>query len=303
MRAHVKLVMLGLFMVIGLSWVSEASAFIPSGGTRLLFYFSKRSFTPSAADNTGQTLLFVTNTNDTTATRLAIRHYQADCSAATTTTFQPIGAGQTLRIDVSSQTPASIQEGVTEMWAVDNSNNPIRWDRLAGSSVIIDFAIAQLVQLPAALLHSDNRTSPGAITNNASTTSFAPFLLTGNHFEPAIVTTRLALFAPGTAPGTIAVNRTIDVHFRSEAGTNAATTSAYDIGCGRSQTLAQVRGLSAAAFQAANPQGGIVAPQINGQEKGIVGWLIAIIQLPGVTDILFGQRLDGFGTASESAHP
>jgi hypothetical protein len=302
MRTHAKLMLFGLFLVLGLTWASEAWAFIPSGGSRLLYYFSKRSFSAGAGDNTAQTLLFITNTHESAATRIGIKHYRADCGASTATVFQPIGAGQTLRIDVATQTPASYQEGVSEVFFVNNSDQPIRWDRGTGSSIVIDLPIATVVRLPAALLHSDDRTGSGAIAAPNNGTTWAPLLLSGNFADPDIVTTRLAVFAPGTNSGSVSGDRTIDVDFRAESAGSAATVP-FDAQCGRTQTLPQVRGLSAAAFQAAYPQGGVVAPQVDGQDKGIVGWLIEVIQLGGGIDILFGQILQGFGTVSESAHP
>jgi hypothetical protein len=301
MRSHVKGFLLGLAMLMGLMWVSEASAFVPSGGSRLLFYFSKKSFAAGAANDTAQTLLFVTNANNSAASRVGITYYRSDCLQQIGPVFQNIAAGQTLRIDVAGQAPA-FQEGVAEVFFVNGSGQPIRNDYGVGSSVIIDLNLVTVVRLPAALLHSDNRAGSGVITDNADTTTWAPLLLSGNFADPAIVTTRLAMFSPGTIPGTIAADRTLDVDFRQEGGGGAASVS-FDAQCGRSQTLPQVRGVSAGTFQSAFPNGGVVVPQANGQPKGNVGWLIEVIQLPGVTDILFGQLLQGFGTASQSAHP
>jgi hypothetical protein len=301
MRARATMFLLGLFMIIGLTWVGEASAFIPSGGARFLYYFSKKSFAAGAGNDTAQTLLFISNTNADTATRVGIKYYRSDCNAEIGPVFQNLGAGATLRVDVSAQAPA-FQEGVAEVFFVNGANQPIRWDYGAGSSIIIDFPLVTVVRLPAAFLHSDDRTGSGVITNFGSGTTRAPLILSGNFADPSIVTTRLALFAPGTVPGTTSADKTVDVVFRREDGGGDSTQS-FSTLCGRTQTLAQVRGLSAAAFQTAYPSGGVVAPTANGQDKGIVGWLIEVIQLPGVTDILFGQTLQGVGTASESAHP
>jgi hypothetical protein len=301
MRSHAKILLFGLFLVLGLTWVGEAWAFIPSGGSRFLFYFSKKSFAAGAGNDTAQTLLFVSNTNPNTASRVGIKYYRGDCGAEIGPVFQNIGAGATLRIDVAAQAPA-FQEGVAEVFFVNPANQPIRWDYGAGSSIIIDFPLLTVVRLPAAFLHSDSRTGSGLIANNADGTTWAPLILSGNFADPGIVTTRLAVFAPGTTSGTTAPDRTIDVVFRREDGGGDATVG-YDAQCGRTTTLPTVRGLSAGAFQSGYPTGGVVAPTINGQQKGIVGWLIEVIQLAGVTDILFGQVLQGVGTVSESAHP
>lgn len=301
MRSHTKVFLFGLLMMIGLTWVSEASAFIPSGGSRLLFYFSKKSFAAGAANDTAQTLLFITNANNSTASRVGITYYRSDCLQQIGPVFQPIGVGQTLRIDVAAQAPA-FQEGVAEVFFVNGSGQPVRNDYGVGSSIIIDFPLVTVVRLPAAQLFSDDRLGSGIITDNANTTTWAPLLLSGNFADPGTVTTRLALFAPGTIPGTVAGDRTLDVDFRQEGGGGAASVTGYDAQCGRSQTLPVVRGLSAGAFQSAYPSGGVVVPQTNGQPKGLVGWLIEVIQLPGVTDVLFGQLLQAWGTASQSAH-
>jgi hypothetical protein len=301
MRSHAKILLFGLFLVFGLTWAGEAWAFIPSGGSRLLFYFSKKSFSAGAANDTAQTLLFVSNTNPTTASRVGVKYYRGDCGAEIAPVFQNIGAGATLRIDVAAQAPA-FQEGVAEVLFVNGANQPIRWDYGAGSSVIIDFPLLTVVRLPAAFLHSDSRTGSGLIGDNTNTGTWAPIILSGNFADPSVVTTRLSVFAPGTTSGTSAPDKTIDVVFRREDGGGDATVG-YDAQCGRSTTLPTVRGLGAGAFQTAYPNGGVVAPSINGQQKGIVGWLIELVQLAGVTDILFGQVLQGVGTASESAHP
>jgi hypothetical protein len=301
MRSHVKVFLFGLFLVMGLTWVGEASAFIPSGGSRLLYYFSKKSFAAGAGNDTAQTLLFISNTNETTATRVGIKYYRGDCGAEIGPVFQNLGPGATLRVDVAAEAPA-FQEGVAEVFFVNGSNQPIRWDRGAGSSIIIDFPLVTVVRLPAAILHSDDRLGSGLIADNTSATSFAPLLLSGNFADPGTVTTRLAVFAPGTASGTVSPDRTLDVEFRAQNG-GGDSNQAFNAQCGRSLTLPQVRALSASDFESTYPFGGVVAPTTNGQEKGIVGWLIEIIQLPGVADILFGQLLQGIGTASDSAHP
>jgi hypothetical protein len=303
MHSQTKAFLCGLFLVvIGLTWVGEASAFIPSGGSRLLFYFSKKSFAAGAANDTAQTLLFISNTHPDTASRVGIKYYRSDCNQEIGPVFQNIGAGATLRVDVSTQAP-TFQEGVAEVFFVNAGNVPIRWDFGAGSSIVIDLNLLLVARLPAAFLHSDSRVfGGGVIADNGNATTRAPIILSGNFADPSIVTTRLAVFAPGTAPGTVAADRTLDVVFRGENGGGDSTQS-FDALCGRTQTLPQVRGLSAGAFQAAYPSGGVVAPTVNGQSKGIVGWMIEVIQLAGVTDILFGQTLQGVGTFSESAHP
>ena len=301
MRATAKLLLFGMFMVLGLMWVEEASAFIPSGGSRLLYYFSKKSFAAGAANDSAQTLLFISNTDPDNASRVGIKYYRGDCGAEIGPVFQNIGAGATLRVDVAAEAP-TFQEGTAEVFFVNGANAPIRWDRGAGSSVIIDFPLVTVVRLPAAFLHSDSRTGSGVITNNASGTTFAPTILSGNFADPSVITTRMAIFAPGTVSGTVSPDRTVDVTFRREDGAGDATLG-FDAQCGRTQTLAQIRGLGSQLFQNAYPSGGVVAPQVNGQQKGIVGWLVEVVQLAGVTDIVFGQTLQGVGTSSESAHP
>lgn len=300
MRAYAKVLLFGLFIVLGLTWASEALAFIPSGGSRMLYYFSKQSFAAGAGPDTAQTLLFISNTNETTATRVGIKYYRGDCAAEIGPVFQPIGAGATLRIDVASEAP-TFQEGVAEVWFVNGANQPIRWDRGAGSSIIIDFPLVTIVRLPAAQLHSDDRTGSGVIANNSSGTTFAPIILSGNFVDPAIVSSHLVIFTPGTVPGTASPDKSVSIDFRGQNG-GADATVGYNAFCGRSLPLQTVRGLSTAAFTSTYPNGGVVAPNVDGQQKGLVGWLIESIEAFGAK-ILAGQLLQGIGTASESAHP
>jgi hypothetical protein len=302
MRSHARGVLFTLAVVITLGWVGEAAAFIPSGGSRLLYYFSKKSFAAGAGEDTAQTLLFVTNTSPDTATRFGIKYYRADCNQEIGPVFQNLGAGATRRLDVSAEAP-NFQEGVAEVFFVNAGNQPIRWDFGAGSSIIIDFPLVTVVRLPAALLHSDSRVFGGdPIASNTDGTTWAPLILNGNFADPGVVTSRLVVFAPGTDPGTVAADRTVNVDFRAQNG-GADARVGFNALCGRSLPLATVRGLAPADFQTTYPAGGVVVPSADGQPKGIVGWLIEIIQLAGVADILFGQKLEGVGTVSESAHP
>jgi hypothetical protein len=296
----------GLFMVIGLTWASEAWAFLPSGGSRLLFFFSKKSFAEGAGDNTASTLLFITNANASAASRVGVKYYRGDCQQTTGPIFRNIAAGQTITVDVASEAP-TFQEGVAEAFFANGADQPIRNDFGAGSSIIIDSLLLTVVRLPAALLHSDDRAASfndpqTTIADNTAAVSFAPFFLSGQFNSPSLVKTRLALFAPGTNPGTSAADTTLDVNFRQPDG-SGAVSGPLDIQCGRSVSLATVRGQSENEFQTAFPDGGTVAPGINGQEKGIVGWLVETIQLPEGIDILFGQLLQGFGVADPAAHP
>jgi hypothetical protein len=48
MRARTKGFLFGLFLMLGLTWVGDAWAFVPAGGSRLLFYFSNKSFVTGA---------------------------------------------------------------------------------------------------------------------------------------------------------------------------------------------------------------------------------------------------------------
>jgi hypothetical protein len=308
MRSHVKLLLIGLFMTFGLTWASEAWAFLPSGGSRLLYPISKRSFAEGAGDNTAQTLIFIINANNSAASRVGVKYYRGDCEQTIGPIFRNIGAGQTLTIDAAAEAPA-FQDGVAEVFFVNNSDQPIRNDFGSGSSIIIDQIMLTVVRLPAALLHSDDRAASfndpqTTIADTSATVSFAPAFLIGQFNSPSLVRSRLAVFAPGTNPGTRAADTVLDVNFRQPNGTGAISGS-FDVQCGRQVSLAEVRGQSEAAFEAAFPDGGAVAPAINGQEKGLVGWLVETIQLPdfGGLNILFGQQLQSFGVLDPAAHP
>jgi hypothetical protein len=302
MRRHVKGFLFGLSMLMGLMWVSEASA-IPSGGSRLLFYFSNRSFSATGPATNANTLLFLTNSTSSSPTKVAIKYYRGSNCAETVPVIQDIAAGQTLTFDSSVQAP-TFEEGVMEAFFVNGAGSPVRNDFGSGSSIVIDRNMATVVRLPAALLHSDNRTAAvnSPIADNTVGSTFAPVLLNGQFADTSIVTTRLALFAPGTAPGTASSDKTGTVGFRQPNGGGAVEVP-LDFQCGRTSTLAQVRGLSPAAFQAAFPAGGLVVPTSDGQDKGLHGWLIEVIQLGGGVDILFGQLLQGFGVLDQAAHP
>jgi hypothetical protein len=302
MRSHVKGLLFGVSMLMGLMWVSEAAA-IPSGGSRLLFYFSNRSFAASGPTANASTLLFLTNASSNTATKVATKYYRGSNCAETIPVIQDLAPGQTLTFDSSAQAP-SFEEGVMEAFFVNAAGQPVRFDLGVGSSVVIDRNMAQVVRLPAAKLHSDNRAAAlnTLIADNTVGSAFAPLLLQGQFADTSIVTTRIALFAPGTAPGTVAVDRLLTVNFRQPNG-GGAVDGPLNIECARNLTLAQVRGLTGPQFQAAFPAGGLVAPTVDGQEKGVIGWLIEVIQLAGVTDILFGQLLQGSGVVDQAAHP
>lgn len=301
MRSHVKRLVFGLSMLMGLMWVGEAWA-IPSGGSRLLFYFSNRSFSPGPVAN-ASTLLFLTNGASSTATNVAVKFYRGSNCAETVPVIHPIAAGQTLTFDSASQAP-TFEEGIMEAFFVNGAGQPVRFDLGIGSSAVIDRNNATVVRLPAAKLHSDNRagTLNTLIADNTVGSAFAPLFLIGQFADPSVVTTRIALFAPGTAPGTVAADRLLTVNFRQPGG-GGAVDGPLNIECGRNLTLAQVRGLTAPQFQAAFPAGGQVAPTVDGQEKGVVGWLLETVQLGGGVDILFGQLLQSSGVVDPAAHP
>lgn len=303
MRSDVKGLLFGLSMLMGLTWVGEASA-IPSGGSRLLFYFSNRSFASTGPATNASTLLFLTNGAESTATRAAVKYYRGLNCEDTVSVIHDLAAGQTLTFDSSAQVPG-FEEGIMEVNFVNAGGAPVRFDAGIGSSAVIDRNNATVVRLAAARLHSDNR-APGVIgsliADNTVGSTFAPRALHGHFADPSIVTTRLALFAPGTAPGTVASDRLVTVNFRQPSG-GGAVDGPLNIECGRTLTLAQVRGLSAPAFQAAFPAGGHVAPTVDGQEKGLVAWAIETVQLGGGIDLLFGQLLQSSAVVNQTAHP
>lgn len=302
MRAHVKGLLFGLSMLMGLMWVGEAAA-APSGGSRLLFYFSNKSFAAGAGANTANTLLFLTNADAGTASKVAIKYYRGSDCAETVLPILDIAGGQTLTFDSAVQAP-TFPEGIMEAWFVNAAGAPVRNDFGVGSSIIIDTVLVTVARLSAALLHSDNRTAAqnSLIADNTVGTTFAPLVVNGHFADPSVVTTRLALFAPGTAPGTAAADKLATVSFRQPSGGGAVNVP-INVACGRTLTLPAIRGLTPAAFQAAFPGGGAVAPATDGQEKGLSGWQIETIQLPGGIDILFGQLLQGSAVVDLAAHP
>lgn len=307
MRSHAKMFLFGLFLVLGLTWVSEAWAFIPAGGSRLLFYFSQRSFTSGAADNTGETLLFITNGNPSVNGRIAVTYYRGSNCGQTAGPFsQNLADGATATINVADQVPADFQEGVAEVNFVNAVGARVRNDFGVGHSIVIDKNLATIVKLPAALVHSDDRVSSfdnpaTVIASNAALTTWAPTQLVGQ-FEPTdIVRTRLSVFSPGTIPGTPSGDTSMTVRFRQPNG-GGEVSNTNQANCGFTRTLAQVRSQTDAQFQAAFPNGGTVAVEAAGQDKGMVAWFIQTIQLPGA-NILFGQLLQAIGVQDPAAHP
>ena len=109
------------------------------------------------------------------------------------------------------------------------------------------------------------------------------------------------MFGPGTTSGSVASSKLVTASFRTPSGADSGS-GPLNIQCGRSLTLATVRGQSPAQFQADFPAGGVIA-LASGQEKGIVGWVIELIQLAGPINILFGQQLQSFGVIDFTAHP
>lgn len=303
MRSHVKKLLFGLSMLMGLMWVGEAWAFLPSGGSRLLFYFSNKSFVPGSAEGSAFTLAFLSNGASATATKVAVKYYRGDNCQETTPVIHDLAAGQTLVFDSSVQVP-TFPEGVMEAFFVNGAGQPVRFDFGVGSSAVVDKTLVGVARLAAAALHSDDRAGAlnSTIADNNNTTSFAPLLLLGSFADPSVVTTHMAMFAPGIAPGTVASDRLLTVNFRQPGG-GGAVDGPLNIACGRALTLAAIRGLTPGQFQAAFPAGGVVAPTVDGQAKGVVGWTLEMVRLAGPIDLLFGQRMEAIGVAAEGAHP
>jgi hypothetical protein len=298
-----KLFLFGLFFVLGLTWVSEALAFVPSGGSRLLYYYTKRSFAAGAGDNSAETLIQIVNSATATGLRIGVKYYKGDDCQETSTIFRDIAAGQSITINVADETPGTFQAGVAEIYFVNGSNVPIRADAGVGSSIIIDLPMNSLMRLAAAKLHSDDRVDFNTpIAAAGGPTTFAPLILAGRFELASIVTTKMVLFAPGTDSGSVAADRSLNVAFRRPNGTDAGSDP-LDIGCGNLVTLPTVRGQTPAQFQASFPEGGVVAPSVEGQPKGVVGWVFETIQLPGPANFLFGSLLQSFGVQNQAAHP
>jgi hypothetical protein len=302
MRGHVKGMLFGLSMLMGLLWVAEAAA-VPSGGSRLLFYFSNKTFASSGASTNGTTVMSVTNGSVATPTKAGIRFWNGTDCVGTAPVIHDFAPGQTLTFDSKVVIPG-FDEGVMEVFNVNGAGAPVRFDQMVGSSVVIDLNMVQAVRLPAAKLYSDDRSATfnTLIADNTAASTLAPIILQGQFLPPSIVTTRLALFAPGTTPGTVDSDRLITVNFRQPDGTGNVD-GPLNVACGRTLTLAQIRALTPGAFSMAFPGGGTVTPIVDGQEKGLIGWQIEVAQIPGVTDIMIGTLLQSTGVAALEAHP
>jgi hypothetical protein len=290
----------GLAILLGMAWAGEAQAAV-SGGSRLLYYYTKKSFAPGAPDNSANTYLLITN-NASSATRVGVKYYKGDdCAQSVGPVFQPVAANATVILDTTAQAP-TFQEGVAEAFFVNDANAPIRFDAATGQSLIVDNSVpVALLKLPAASLYSDNRSGDlTAIADNTSPTSFAPIILTGQFLPPSITKARLVVFNPGVTPGTSSPGTVADVGFRQFDG-SGSVTGTFDGKCGSSATLAQVRGQSEGDFAAAFPGGGVVSPDLGeGSEKGLVGWLIEHI---AGANILMGEGLKAYGVIDPTAHP
>src|SRR5262245_44865387 len=99
MRSHVRGLLLGFAMLTGLLWVGEGAA-ISSGGSRLLFYFSNRSFSARGPANNASTLMLLSNAS-ATPTKIAYKFYRGSNCAETTLALRDVGPNQTVTFDSS----------------------------------------------------------------------------------------------------------------------------------------------------------------------------------------------------------
>ena len=154
----------------------------------------------------GLSLLTVTNNdNDPVTVRFTVFN-GADCSAAGPFS-QSLAGNETKSIIVTDFAPAaSFPSGVVDMWAVNGSNQPIRFDSLTGTTIYADFGPGPVAAtiIPAVKMFSDDRTGTGVIASQNSNTTSAPLLVTAPLILPQVaggIDDTIVLFSPAVNPG------------------------------------------------------------------------------------------------------
>ena len=253
-----------------------------AGGSRLIYFYRETSFTSGP----GLSLITVTNNdNDPVTVRFTVFN-GADCSAAGPFN-QTLAGNETKQITVTDFAPAaSFPSGVIDLWAVNGSNQPIRFDSLTGNTIYADFGPGPVAAtiIPAVKMFSDDRTATGVIANQSSNTTSAPLLVTAPLILPqaAGIDDTIVLYSPAVNPGeapplATGTSSYLLTRFPSAGGVGTSVDAAAN--CVYTNTVT-------GAFGGGVPTGHITAQPGGG--KGIVGWKFLKFS-QGAISVLLGE--------------
>ncbi len=290
MPTRLKILIAVAVVALSMSMADQCFAAF-AGGSRLIYYYRETSFTSGS----GLSLLTVTNNdNDPVTVRFTVFN-GADCSAAGPFS-QSLAGNETKSIIVTDFAPAaSFPAGVVDMWAVNGSNQPIRFDSLTGTTIYADFGPGPVAAtiIPAVKMFSDDRTQTGVIASQNSNTTSAPLLVTAPLILPQAaggIDDTIVLFSPAVNPGEAPPpaqgnSAYLLSRFPSAGGTgtnvNAATNCVY------TNTVT-------GAFGGNVPTGHITAQPGGG--KGLVGWKFLKFNQGGIS-VLLGELMQSAITA------
>jgi hypothetical protein len=314
MRPIVRTVFIGLVVTLAVLAVAEESWAAFSGGSRLLFYYTQRSIvSPSAGLLTAATIVGITNQSSSNAVAIRVRYFNgASCAASTIETFT-LSPRRTLRLNVGEHVAAaSFPEGWVDVWAVNGSGSPIRWDQLSGKGTILDFGGVNTaaVTYEAAALFSDADRVTGTssqqgqlITNNGLGTTWGAlegtldFWAAGGSFGTGH---RLIVIPVSETPGTAPSASTPNIKWYK---TDETQTRNADVAmpCMLASSLAALHPNFAATY----PNDGTVAMGGNldissDGNKGIVGALFETGTTPNA--LLAVHSLQQFTAVSKESH-
>jgi hypothetical protein len=288
---RLKILIAVAFVALSVGVADDAFAAF-AGGSRLIYYYRETSFTSGA----GLTLFTVTNTQTNPVTVRFVVFNGADCSSAGPFNTS-LAAGQTKSLAVSDFAPAvSFPSGVIDLWAVNGTNQAIRFDSLTGTSVIADFGPGPVgaTIVPAVKLFSDDRTLTGVIADQGNSTTDAPLQITAPLLlpqSPGAIDDTIVLFSPATDPGVAPPPATggssMSVSLFPPAG-GASTDVTVTTPCVYTNTVTGVFGTGVGT--------GHVSAQ-GGGGKGILGWKFFKFSQNGV-GVLLGELMQSAITAA-----
>jgi hypothetical protein len=296
MLSRLRILLALAILVLGVGWADHAFASL-AGGSRLLYYYRETSFT----SGTGLTVFTVTNNLSNPVSVAFVVFNGADCSKAGPFTTS-LAATQTKMLTVTDFAPAvTFPSGVIDLWAVNAANQPIRWDGLTGTSIVVDFGPGPVgaATIPAVKMFSDDRTAASGtlIASQSDSDTAAPILIGAPLLTPQVPGTSddtVVLFSPATTPGATPPPSTGSSNFgltlfSSAGGTGTAATA--DASCVYTNTVTGIfgPGVGTGHVQATGGAG-----------KGIVGWKFLKYSQAGLA-VLLGELMQSWGTGSLSA--
>ena len=263
-----------------------------AGGSRLVYFYSRRSFLSGAqAVGTGLTLFSVANAHPSAPVSIRFTIFNGpDCMTPGAVPLN-LAARETRLLDVSSFLPASgFTYGVIDLWAVNGAGAPIRWDALEGRSIVVDLAGGVgAASVPAAKLFSDDRREPAVgspVANESSPHTAAPLAVTSDVLpQGAGVVDTVFLFGPAVVPGAAPSGPfgpgAWQFSLIPSHGGNAQNAVGIPTACVPPITIPS-------AFTIAANGGRVVA--LGGPGKGVVGFKFTRVEV-GDIDLLLGELM------------